>query len=89
MREGGGDELRSNLGSLPVLDLWMPRNRVVANLPPLPEDAGGELPFPLWLFWQRSETGTVPGTSGNVDLNPFNGNAQNLANRVASIQPRL
>ncbi|WPR71586.1 glycoside hydrolase family 25 protein [Flavobacterium sp. NG2] len=31
-----------------------------------------------WLFWQFTEKGTVPGISGNVDLNIFNGDLQQL-----------
>jgi MYXO-CTERM domain-containing protein len=30
-------------------------------------------PFTSWGFWQYSATGTVPGISGDVDLNVFNG----------------
>jgi lysozyme len=29
-----------------------------------------------WLFWQHSQTGTVPGVPAAVDLNLFNGTAQ-------------
>jgi GH25 family lysozyme M1 (1,4-beta-N-acetylmuramidase) len=28
-----------------------------------------------WTFWQHSSTGTVPGVSGAVDLDRFNGSS--------------
>ncbi len=31
-----------------------------------------------WAFWQYSSTGTVPGISGNVDLDRFNGTMEDL-----------
>lgn len=31
-----------------------------------------------WTFWQHSESGTVPGIRGSVDLNYFNGTAADL-----------
>jgi lysozyme len=31
-----------------------------------------------WTFWQHSETGSVPGISGNVDLDYFNGSLSDL-----------
>lgn len=31
-----------------------------------------------WTFWQHSESGTVPGISGSVDLNYFNGSPADL-----------
>jgi len=31
-----------------------------------------------WTFWQFSETGTVPGIAGSVDLDRFNGTLEQL-----------
>ena len=36
-----------------------------------------------WLFWQHSQTGTVQGVSTSVDLNLFNGTAQQLRDWLA------
>jgi len=36
-----------------------------------------------WSFWQYSDKGSVPGITGNVDLNLFNGNMQRLYNAFA------
>lgn len=36
------------------------------------------LPWKTWTFWQYSETGKVAGISGDVDLNRFNGNLDEL-----------
>lgn len=35
-------------------------------------------PWTTWTFWQHSETGTVPGISGKVDLDTFNGTIDDL-----------
>lgn len=32
-----------------------------------------------WTFWQRTSSGSVPGISGNVDMNEFNGSSASLA----------
>lgn len=32
-----------------------------------------------WTFWQRTSSGTVPGISGRVDMNEFNGSSASLA----------
>jgi len=29
-----------------------------------------------WTFWQYSQTGHAPGVNGNVDLDRFNGDAE-------------
>jgi len=34
-----------------------------------------------WAFWQYSDQGSVPGISGNVDLDVFNGDVQELKSR--------
>ncbi len=31
-----------------------------------------------WTFWQTSESGSVPGLSGDADVNLFNGSAADL-----------
>jgi GH25 family lysozyme M1 (1,4-beta-N-acetylmuramidase)/5-hydroxyisourate hydrolase-like protein (transthyretin family) len=35
-------------------------------------------PWPTWTFWQSSASGRVPGVSGPVDVNTFNGTAAQL-----------
>jgi lysozyme len=52
------------------LPLW-----IAAWGPPCPD-----LPNPWsdWAFWQYSATGSVPGISGDVDLDKFNGTLQDL-----------
>jgi lysozyme len=35
-------------------------------------------PWPKWTFWQNSETGSVAGISGHVDLDKFNGTKADL-----------
>ncbi len=47
-------------------------------------------PWARWTFWQNSETGTVSGISGAVDLDRFNGTLADLhafANGVAPVGP--
>jgi lysozyme len=47
-------------------------------------------PWSRWTFWQNSETGTVNGISGAVDLDKFNGSLADLqafANGVAPTAP--
>ena len=46
----------------------------------VPEPVGG---WAHLTFWQRSETGRVPGIDGDVDLNLFNGTASQLDGFVA------
>ncbi len=86
MGKPGIDALRPHLGSLPALDLWMPRYRPVNSPPPLPEDSAHHLIFPHWTFWQHSETGAVAGINGRVDLDLFNGDAHNFTDWIASVQ---
>ena len=38
----------------------------------------------FWNFWQYSSTGTVPGISGNVDMDVFNGTVSQLSTWVAT-----
>jgi GH25 family lysozyme M1 (1,4-beta-N-acetylmuramidase) len=84
----GIDSLHGNVGSLPALDLWMPRYRPVQDPPPLPLDGAGNLVFPHWSVWQHSETGAVDGIpQPGVDLDLFNGNAHDLAEWIRNVQP--
>ena len=41
-------------------------------------------PWSTWNFWQYSWTGTVPGTSGNCDLDVFNGTSSGLSTYVVA-----
>jgi lysozyme len=36
--------------------------------------------WPKWWLWQHSDTGKVPGISGGVDMNYYDGSPQQLAN---------
>jgi len=40
-------------------------------------------PWSSYKFWQYSSTGSVPGISGNVDLDVFNGNFLQLAQQFS------
>lgn len=42
----------------------------------------------LWDFWQHSETGSVAGIQGNVDLNVFSGSLGALQQAFPSLAPR-
>jgi len=33
-------------------------------------------PWPSWLFWQHSQSGSVPGIVGNIDLDRWNGSPE-------------
>jgi lysozyme len=35
--------------------------------------------WPSWTFWQHADNGTIPGISGRVDTDYFNGSRQDLA----------
>ncbi len=48
------------------------------STPTNPPDASDTPLFGDWLFWQWTATGTVPGISGNVDLNVFDGTLAEL-----------
>jgi GH25 family lysozyme M1 (1,4-beta-N-acetylmuramidase) len=50
--------------------LWIAHWTTTLSTPSVPASSwGGE----GWTFWQYSSTGTVPGISGRVDLNRYNG----------------
>jgi GH25 family lysozyme M1 (1,4-beta-N-acetylmuramidase) len=60
-------ELNSSVTPYP---LWIANyNSTPPSLPP----ASAYLPWSSWEFWQYSSTGSVPGISGNVDLDVFDG----------------
>jgi GH25 family lysozyme M1 (1,4-beta-N-acetylmuramidase) len=60
-------ELDSSVTSYP---LWIANyNYTPPNTPP----ASTYVPWSSWKFWQYSSTGSVPGISGNVDLDVFDG----------------
>jgi lysozyme len=73
--------------SLVNYNLWIPYY-------PLPQTHYKEIPYrqpntgiwPKWEYWQYSEEGIVPGVEGNekgyVDLDLFNGNVNNLKNKM-------
>lgn len=42
----------------------------------------GTGPFATWTFWQYSATNTVPGISGQCDVDVFNGDATGLTNYI-------
>ncbi|WP_375769222.1 hypothetical protein NR798_47395 [Archangium gephyra] len=52
--------------------LWLAQYTSHATEPKLPPG------WKRWLFWQYSESGTVPGIPGAVDQSYFNGSAQDL-----------
>lgn len=49
-----------------------------ANPDPQTGSPSGTAPWSTWNVWQYSSTGTVPGVSGNCDLNVFNGTLAQL-----------
>jgi lysozyme len=53
------------------MQLWMPRWNVASPFP-LP------IAWSNWTFWQYSSTGSVPGITGDVDLDQFNGSLSAL-----------
>jgi lysozyme len=50
--------------------LWIAQ--YTSHCPDLPS------PWPTWTFWQNSDTGTVAGISGHVDVDKFNGTLADL-----------
>jgi lysozyme len=87
--EEGINALKGNVGSLPARELWLKKYWIppkTNKLPPLPMDKG-DLIFPHWSIWQYSEKGSVPGISGNVDLDLYNGNSAHLSQWIQTEQP--
>ncbi|MGD9636028.1 MAG: glycoside hydrolase family 25 protein [Pirellulales bacterium] len=70
-------EFNSTVTSYP---LW------IANYgpdPPATLSPSQYAPWSSWEFWQHSSTGSVPGISGNVDLDVFNGTLQELLQKYS------
>lgn len=65
----------NDMGRLTGVTFWL---RSVAA--PVRERYPGQ----AWTFWQYSGTGSVPGIAGDVDLNVFNGSAQQWAAWVSA-----
>jgi len=63
--------LQPSASALASNALWIAQYSSV-QCPTLPPGAS------QWVFWQHSGTGTVPGISGPVDLDTFNGTHSNL-----------
>ncbi len=61
------------------IDLWVAHWGV--SSPDIPSGWGA------WKFWQTSSTGSVPGISGNVDTNFFNGSVEDLKKYAAEHSP--
>ncbi|MEZ0227233.1 MAG: glycoside hydrolase family 25 protein [Planctomycetota bacterium] len=61
------------------IDLWVAHWGV--SSPDIPAGWSG------WKFWQTSSTGSVPGISGNVDTNLFNGSVADLKKYAAEHSP--
>lgn len=63
--------------SLNIYKLW------IANYPTSPTTPPSNLGvWPTWAFDQYSETGTVSGINGNIDLDVFNGNTTAFNNLI-------
>ena len=58
----------TGIGQIEGVDFWL---RSVAGHPE------AVYPGAHWAFWQYTGTGSVPGITGNVDLNVFGGSAEN------------
>lgn len=57
-------------------DLWVAWYKGTGTTdPPVPSDNPS---WPEWKFWQYTDSGSVAGISGNVDLNVFNGTRPEL-----------
>ncbi|GAA2442793.1 GH25 family lysozyme [Streptomyces macrosporus] len=67
------DCLGGNGGIFSTTPLWQPRYQSGSNEPAAIPGANRS-----WSFWQYSDTGTVSGISGNVDLNVFRGTLSEL-----------
>jgi len=51
--------------------------------PPSTPPASAYVPWSSWKFWQHSSTGSVPGISGNVDLDVFDGTLLQLVQQFS------
>jgi len=64
--------------SIAQYDLWIAKHTIDLNIT-LKTGI-----WDRWAFWQYSDAGSVPGIAGNVDLNLFNGDSNELDNFVIS-----
>ncbi|MFH8472367.1 GH25 family lysozyme [Streptomyces sp. NPDC018000] len=71
--------LRGNVSALANSPLWQPRYQSGATEP---APVGGR----YWSIWQYTETGSVPGLRGNVDVNVYKGTLTQLR-RLAHLAP--
>ncbi|HRK31702.1 MAG TPA: GH25 family lysozyme [Tepidisphaeraceae bacterium] len=55
---------------------------------PETQNPGSTTPWPTWNIWQYTDSGSVPGITGNVDLNVYNGDLASFTN-VFVIKPPL
>lgn len=95
------DELQHLTGRTPILYTyryfwidWMDNTTQFSEFPLwLAEYGVAEPTLPViggwtqWLFWQRSETGEVPGFAGPVDLNIFAGTRDDLGAWIGPVTP--
>jgi GH25 family lysozyme M1 (1,4-beta-N-acetylmuramidase) len=73
--------MKSVLGGAPELakyQLWLANYNLNPSVP---------APWTDWTFWQYTQTGTVDGVNGNVDLDLFNGPLERLNAFVVRPQP--
>jgi hypothetical protein len=73
--------MKSVLGGAPELvkyRLWLANYNLNPSVP---------APWTDWTFWQYTQTGTVDGVNGNVDLDLFNGPLERLNALVVRPQP--
>lgn len=70
--------------------LWIANYSCTAN-PQTANPPAGTGVFPTWFFWQYCSTGSVPGISGNCDLDVFNGTLSQLQGHLvwAVAQPAI
>jgi lysozyme len=69
----------NNLSAFKGYEFWL---RSTAKTP------GEAYPGQRWQFWQYTATGGVPGATGEIDLNVFNGNADAWVSWLARRQQR-
>lgn len=92
------EEVRRQLGSMPCITyagFYFIRDQLgsdarLANYPLWlaqyrKSDPNVPKPFPTWTFWQFTETGSIDGITGNVDLNYFNGTLAQLDAMTVSV----
>ena len=96
------DTLQERTGRTPILYTyryfwidWMDNTTRFAEYPLwLAEYGVSEPTLPMiggwseWLFWQRSETGEVPGFTDDVDLNVFAGTRDALDHWLSAVEPQ-